>query len=109
MNNAMKDMLTTMSKFLAMGMDLKSVIQASTSNPAMEIKREELGNLSVGAEADVAILNVREGKFGFFDYTGFKVEANKKLECELTMRAGKIVYDLNGIGINSAVLSKSSE
>jgi dihydroorotase len=65
MNNAMKDMLTTMSKFLAMGMDLKSVIQASTANPAMEIKREELGNLSVGAEADVAILNVREGKFGF--------------------------------------------
>ncbi|MBD1362725.1 amidohydrolase/deacetylase family metallohydrolase [Mucilaginibacter sp. ZT4R22] len=109
MNNAMKDMLTTMSKFLAMGMDLKSVIQASTSNPAMEIKREELGNLSVGAEADVAILNIREGKFGFFDYTGFKVEANKKLECELTMRAGKIVYDLNGIGINPAVLSKSSE
>jgi dihydroorotase len=99
MNNAMKDMLTTMSKFLAMGMSLQSVIQASTSNPAMEIKREELGNLSVGTEADVAILNIREGKFGFFDYTGFKVEANKKLECELTMRAGKIVYDLNGIGI----------
>jgi len=109
MNNAMKDMLTTMSKFLAMGMDLKSVIQASTANPAMEIKREDLGNLSVGAEADVAILNVREGKFGFFDYTGFTVEANKKLECELTLRAGKIVYDLNGIGNNPVVLPKSSE
>ncbi|OOQ58346.1 amidohydrolase/deacetylase family metallohydrolase [Mucilaginibacter pedocola] len=109
MNNAMKDMLTTMSKFLAMGMDLKSVIQASTSNPAKEIKREELGNLSVGAEADVAILNVREGKFGFFDYTGFKMEANKKLECELTMRAGKIVYDLNGIGIAPATAPKSTE
>ena len=97
MNNAMKDMLTTMSKFLAMGMDLKSVIRASTSNPALEIKHEELGNLSVGADADVAILNVREGKFGLFDYTGYKVEADKKLECELTIRAGKIVYDLNGI------------
>jgi dihydroorotase len=109
MNNAMKDMLTTMSKFLAMGMDLKSVIQASTSNPAMEIKREELGNLSVGAEADVAILNIREGKFGFFDYTGFKVEANKKLECELTMRAGKIVYDLNGIGIAPATVTRGTE
>jgi dihydroorotase len=99
MNNAMKDMLTTMSKFLAMGMDLKSVIQASTSN---------LGNLSVGAEADVAVLNVREGKFGFFDYTGYKVDANKKLECELTMRAGKIVYDLNGIG-TTPLLSKDHE
>jgi dihydroorotase len=97
MNDAMKDMLTTMSKFLAMGMDLKSVIRASTLNPAIEIKHEELGNLSVGTDADVAILNVREGKFGLFDYTGYKLEASKKLECELTIRAGKIVYDLNGI------------
>lgn len=97
MNNAMKDMLTTMSKFMAMGMDLKSVITASTWNPAREIKHEELGNLSVGSEADIAILNIREGKFGLFDYTGYKIEANKKLECEMTIRAGKIVYDLNGI------------
>jgi len=97
MNDAMKDMLTCMTKFLAMGMSLHDVIQASTSNPAKEIKREELGNLSVGSGADVAILSVREGKFGLFDYTGYKVEASKKLECELTIRAGKIVYDLNGI------------
>ena len=105
----MKDMLTTMSKFLAMGMGLKNVIQASTSNPAIEIKREELGNLSVGAEADVAILNLRKGKFGFSDYTGFKVEADEKLECELTMRAGEVVYDLNGIAINATSLSKNTE
>lgn len=97
MNNAMKDMLTTMSKFLAMGMNLKSVIQASTSNPAKEINHEELGNLSVGTDADVAILNLREGKFGLFDYTGYKLAASKKLECEMTIRDGKIVYDLNGI------------
>jgi dihydroorotase len=97
MNNAMKDMLTTMSKFMAMGMDLKSVITASTWNPAKQIKREELGNLSVGSEADVAILNVREGKFGLFDYTGYRLAATKKLECEMTIRNGRIVYDLNGI------------
>lgn len=97
MNNAMKDMLTTMSKFLAMGMDLKSVITASTWNPAKEIKHEELGNLSVGSGADVAILNVREGKFGLFDYTGYKIAADKRLECEVTIRDGKIVYDFNGI------------
>ncbi|MEJ7768186.1 MAG: amidohydrolase/deacetylase family metallohydrolase [Chitinophagaceae bacterium] len=97
MNNAMKDMLTTMSKFLAMGMDLKSVITASTWNPAREIKREELGNLSVGSEADVAILNLREGKFGLFDYTGHRIEATKRLECEMTIRNGSIVYDFNGI------------
>jgi dihydroorotase len=97
MNDAMKDMLTCMTKFLAMGMSLHDVIQASTSNPAKEIKHEDLGNLSVGADADVAVLNIREGKFGLYDYTGYKMETNKKLECELTIRAGKIVYDLNGI------------
>jgi dihydroorotase len=97
MNDAMKDMLTCMTKFLAMGMSLHDVIQASTSNPAKEIKHEDLGNLSVGADADVAVLNIREGKFGLYDYTGYKMETNKRLECELTIRAGKIVYDLNGI------------
>jgi dihydroorotase len=97
MNGAMKDMLTTMSKFLAMGMDLQSVIKASTWQPAQIIKREELGTLSVGSEADIAILNLRSGKFGLFDYTGKKLDADKKLECEMTIRAGRIVYDLNGI------------
>jgi len=97
MNGAMKDMLTTMSKFMAMGMDLQSVIKASTWSPAQVINRKELGNLSVGTEADIAILRIREGKFGLFDYTGYKLETNKKLECEMTIRAGKIVYDLDGI------------
>jgi dihydroorotase len=97
MNEAMKDMLTCMNKFLAMGMSLHDVIQASTSNPAKEIKHEELGNLSVGSDGDVAVLNMREGKFGLFDYTGYKIMAHQKLECELTIRAGKIVYDVDGI------------
>ena len=105
MNNAMKDMLNVMSKFIAMGMDLPSVIKASTWSPAQAIKRPELGSLSVGSVADVAILNLHEGKFevrdtgmfGFFDYTGHKIEGKQKLECEMTVRKGKIVYDLNGI------------
>ncbi len=97
MNGAMKDMLNTMSKCMAMGMDLNSVIKASTSDPAKIINREELGNLSVGSEADIAILNIRKGSFGLFDYTGYKLNADKKFECEMTIRAGRIVYDLNGI------------
>ena len=97
MNNAMKDQLSVMSKFLVMGMDLQSVIKASTWNAAVVIKREELGTLSVGSDADVAILNVREGKFGFWDYTGYRIEGSRKFECEMTIRGGKIVYDLNGI------------
>ena len=97
MNNAMKDQLNVMSKFLIMGMSLPDVIKASTWNPAKEIKREELGHLSVGSVADVAILALREGKFGFFDYVGYRIDGNKKLECEVTIRGGKIVYDLNGL------------
>ena len=99
MNAAMKDELSVLSKFLVMGMDLKSVITAATWNPAKQIKREDLGHLSVGAEADIAILNIREGKFGFFDYTGYKIEGTRKFECEMTIKAGRIVYDLNGLGM----------
>lgn len=97
MNNAMKDQLNVMSRFLVMGMNLVNVIRAATWNPAQEIKREELGNLSVGAVADVTLLNLRKGKFGYFDYTGYKIKGNKKLECEMTIKGGKIVYDLNGL------------
>ena len=97
MNNAMKDQTSVMSKFLAMGMKLQDVIKASTWNPANEIKRTDLGHLSAGAEADVAILNLRTGKFGMFDYKGYRIDADKKLECEMTIKGGKIVYDLNGI------------
>jgi dihydroorotase len=105
-NLSMKDILSVMSKFMAIGMDLPTVIKSVTWNPAREIKREELGQLSVGAIADVAILGMREGKFGFYDYTGYKVEAPRKLECEMTIKGGKIVYDLNGIA-NPVILPRS--
>jgi dihydroorotase len=97
MNASMKDMLNIMSKLMSIGMSLQSVIQAATWNPAREIKHEELGHLSEGAVADIAILAIRTGKFGFFDYTGYKVEGTQKLECEMTMKGGKIVYDLDGL------------
>jgi dihydroorotase len=97
MNAAMKDQLTVMTKFLLLGMKLQEVIKASTWTPAQVIKHEELGHLSVGAIADLAVLNLREGKFGYFDYHGDTQEGDKKFECELTIKDGKIVYDLNAI------------
>lgn len=97
MNSAMKDILNVMSAFLTMGMDLNSVIEASTWAPAQAIKREELGHLSVGAVADIAILGMRQGSFGFWDRNGHKLTGDKKFECEMTIRDGRIVYDLNGI------------
>lgn len=97
MNSAMKNMLHVISTFLVMGMDLPAVIKAVTWNPAQAIHREELGNLSVGSPADVAVLRMQKGNFGLWDKTGFKMDGTQKLECEMTIRAGKIVYDLNGI------------
>ena len=90
-------MLNVMSKFLNIGMSLDDVILRSTWNPAKEIKREEFGNLSVGALADVAVLRVAEGQFGFVDVNGARMRGNKLLQAELTIRDGKVVWDQNGI------------
>jgi dihydroorotase len=97
MNAGMKDNLNTMSKFLNMGMPLPDVIRSNTSRAAEVIKRPDLGHLSVGAEADVAVLNVRRGTFGFIDSGGGKLSGDRKLECELTVKGGQVVWDLNGI------------
>lgn len=97
MNAFAKDMLNVMSKFLDLGMPLKDVIKASTWNPAQAIKHEELGHLTEGSLADIAILNIREGEFGYFDTASYKRVGNRKLECEMTILDGRIVYDLNGI------------
>ncbi|MRI00855.1 amidohydrolase/deacetylase family metallohydrolase [Kriegella sp. EG-1] len=97
MNGGMKDIVNIMSKFLNMDMPVADIIAATTWNSAKAIKREELGHLSKGAVADVTILNIREGDFGFIDTKGKRMDGNKKLECELTIRDGKVVYDLNGL------------
>ena len=102
MNGSMKDMLSIMSKFLVMGIDLPTVIKESTWAPAQVIKRENLGHISENAIADVAIFSMREGNFGFYDKTGYKMEGKQKLECEMTIKGGKIVYDLNGLALPTA-------
>jgi dihydroorotase len=94
---AMKDELNVMSLFMALGMDLNAVVKAASWAPAQAIHREELGNLSVGSPADIAVLNLRHGYFGFKDIYGNKVNGTDRLECEVTVRAGRVVYDFNGI------------
>jgi len=98
-NGAMKDLLNVMSKFLAIGVDLQTVIRLTTMNPAKQIKREELGNLTVGSCADVAVFNLRKGNFGFEDVKKTKIMGTQKLEAELTIREGEIVWDLNGLAM----------
>ena len=97
MNKGMKDLLNVMSKFLNMGLNINEVIAATTWDAAKAIKRNELGNLSIGSVADITILNLRKGDFGFIDTKNKKMKGTKKLECELTIKDGKIVYDLNGL------------
>lgn len=99
-NGAMKDQLNVLSIFMAMGMKLPDLIKGSTWTPAQVIKREELGNLSEGALADIAVLSIRNGKFGYRDVAGNSFYGTQKIECEMTIRDGKIVYDLNAIAGN---------
>jgi len=97
MNGGMKDMLNVMSKFLAMGMSVDDVIARSTWNAAKAIRQDRLGHLSVGAPADVAVLRVENGHFGFVDSFGARMNGDARFVCELTVRDGKVVYDLNGV------------
>jgi dihydroorotase len=83
-----------------MGVPLKDVIRMSTSNPAKEIKLEQLGHLGVGAPADVAVIRLEKGKFGYADPMGTRLDSSQRLTCEMTVRDGKMVYDLNGISRN---------
>jgi dihydroorotase len=97
MNGGMKDLLNVMSKFLALGLPIDQVIACATSNPAREIGHEELGQLAVGALADVAVLRLEKGSFGFVDSFGARMAGTLRLACELTLRDGKVVYDTNGL------------
>jgi dihydroorotase len=96
-SGGMKDMLNVMSKFLALGMPLEGVVQRATWNAARALKQDGIGHLSVGATADVAVVRVERGEYGFVDSFGARLKAAQRLACELTLRDGKVVYDLNGI------------
>jgi dihydroorotase len=96
---AVVDMLTVMNKILNLGMPLHEVIYRSTVTPANEIGHPELGHLTPGACADVAVLDLREGEFGYFDNGLAKITGSKKLEALMTIRAGNIVYDINGLSM----------
>jgi len=96
MNAGMKDMLNVMSKFLSLAMPLDEVVLKSTWNPAREVHREKQGHLTVGSAADVAVLRLDRGEFGFVDVDKFKFVGTQRLGCEMTLLGGNVVYDLNG-------------
>ena len=96
MNAGMKDMANVMSKLLNLGIPVEDVIRMSTWNPACEIKRRDLGNLDPGAVADITVLALETGNFGFLDSEGARRAGTRRLTAELTIRNGAVVWDLNG-------------
>ena len=97
MNAGMKDMLNVASKFLNMGMPLDQVIARCTWNPAKEIRREQFGHLTPGAVADVAVLRLVKGSFGFVDSARLRMDGTQKLIAEMTIKGGQVMWDLNGM------------
>ena len=95
-NGAMIDMVTVMSKFLVMGVPLGEVVRLSTTNPATQIKRAELGQIAAGSEADVAVLHVDRGDYGYVDVRGGRITGDQRIGCEMTLRGGNVVFDYNG-------------
>jgi dihydroorotase len=99
MNGAMKDVLNVMSKCLVLGLTVDQIVQRATWNAARAIKQDGLGHLSPGAGADIAVLRLERGSVGLPDAYGSRLEGAGRFLNELTVRDGKIVYDLNGIAI----------
>jgi dihydroorotase len=86
------DQVTTMSKFLCLGMPLTEVIAASTVNAAFALKRPELGSLKPGSVGDATILSVKEGRFDYVDVVGEHLTGNRRIVSEGVVLAGRWWY-----------------
>jgi len=78
-NGPAYDQVTTLSKFLALGMRLREVIAASTVNAAAALKRPDLGSLKPDSVGDASILSLDEGRFPLEDVRGEVVTASERL------------------------------
>ncbi|MGL4494618.1 MAG: amidohydrolase/deacetylase family metallohydrolase [Beijerinckiaceae bacterium] len=83
------DQVTTMSKFLCLGMDLADVVKCSTLNAAIALKRMEYGSLKVGSLGDATILTVKQGKFDYVDVVGEHLIGDRKIVSEGVVLKGK--------------------
>jgi len=80
-------------------MPLQEAIYRATVTPARVIRRPQLGTLSEGAEADVAVLRWVDRPRNYADCGGAQLEGQGELQCELTLRAGRIVWNPAGLGM----------
>lgn len=98
-NGPVVNLLNIMSKYMAIGMDLYTLIDKVTYRAAKAIGHEELGSLDIGSCADVAIIRKLEGRYGFTDCGNAKLEASAKLDCVATIREGRMAYDPYGFAM----------
>ncbi len=87
-----KDLPTTLNKFLALGLSLEETLARATCNPARIIGEETLGQLRPGGPADIAVMALHEGSFTYVDSTQQTCTGPWKLECAVTVAGGKIIY-----------------
>ena len=83
------DQVTTMSKFLCMGVELPEVIRRSTVNAAMALRRPELGTLKPGSVGDATLLSIDEGAFDYVDVVGEVMRGDRKIVSEGVVIGGK--------------------
>jgi dihydroorotase len=83
------DQVTTMSKFLCMGMPFSDVVAASTVNAAMALRRPELGSLKPGSVGDATLLSIQEGKFDYVDVVGEHLIGDRKIASEGVVIGGR--------------------
>jgi dihydroorotase len=98
-NFTVLNMAQVISKFRAMGVPLNDLILRSTVNPASEIHRSDLGTLSVGKEADIAVLEELQGHFGYIDCGLARMDGTVRIVARMTVRAGRILYDPSGLSM----------
>lgn len=91
--SSMRDLVAVLSKLQAIGMTLPDLIRRTTLAPAEVIGKRDLGRLAEGAEADIAVLGIEQGSFSFGDVKKGRVDARQRLSCELTLRAGEVLWD----------------
>ncbi len=87
------NLANVISKFICLGVPLEDVIRRTTVNPARIIGRPDIGNLSVGSTADIAVFEMLKGNFAYRGSGGGKIKGDKKLQCVMTILGGEIVYD----------------
>jgi dihydroorotase len=91
------DQVTTLSKFLCLGVPLPEVIRASTVNAAVALKRPELGSLRPGSPGDATILSVQEGRFDYVDVVGEHLEGDRRIVSDAVVLGGRWWHAREGL------------